>query len=286
MQNILEIKNFTKKYKDFSIENLSFTLEKGYIMGFIGPNGSGKTTTIGAIMNLIPKSSGVINIFDLPIEQHEKAIRDRIGFVYDECPYFLNLSLKNNAKLIAPFYSKWDQQEFERLMKLFELEPSKQLSKLSKGMKTKFSIVMALCHHAELIIMDEPTAGLDPIFRREILDIFYDLIQDGKTSLLFSTHITSDLERIADFITFIDDGKLVFSKPIDEIRDTYKIVKGSNDLLNKIPSDYIIGKRQTKYGFEALTAHSKEVHDLVGDSVLLEKATLEDIMIYHHTRKE
>lgn len=284
MQNLLEVKDFTKQYKDFSIDNLSFSLEKGYIMGFIGPNGSGKTTTIHTIMNLIPKSSGEIKIFGLPLEGNEKAIRERIGFVYDECPYFLNLSLKENAKLIAPFYSKWDQPQFEHLMKQFELDPSKKLSKLSKGMKTKFSIVMALCHHAELIIMDEPTAGLDPIFRREILDVFYDLMQDGNTSLLFSTHITSDLDRIADFITFIDGGQMVFSKPIDHIRDTYKIVKGSNDLLNKIPSDFFIGKRQTKYGFEALTAQSKDIFSLVGDSVLLEKAVLEDIMIYYHNK--
>ncbi len=255
-------------------------------MGFIGPNGSGKTTTISTLMNLIPKSSGEIKVFGLPIEGHEQEIKNRIGFVYDECPYFLNMSLKDNAKLIAPFYTRWDQAQFDRLMQQFELQPNKKLSKLSKGMKTKFSIAMALCHHAELIIMDEPTAGLDPIFRREILDLFYDLIQDGNTSLLFSTHITSDLERIADFITFIDRGKLVFTKPIDDIRDTYKIVKGNNDLLRKIPSDFFIGMRQTKYGFEALTAHSKDIFDLVGDSVLFEKAILEDIMIYHHNKLE
>lgn len=284
MQYILELKDYTKNYKDFSIDQLSFTLEKGYIMGFIGPNGSGKTTTIQSIMNLVPKNSGEINIFGLPIEGNEKAIKDRIGFVYDECPYFLNLSLIDNARLISPFYSKWSQDRFNTLMKQFELNPSKKLSKLSNGMKMKFSIVMALSHDAELIIMDEPTAGLDPIFRREVLDVFYDLIQDGHTSLLFSTHITSDLDRIADFITFIDNGQLVFTKPIDEIRDTYRLVKGGNEFLSSLPSDLIIGKRQTKYGFEALTARAKDILNIVGDSVLIEKANLEDIMVYYHNK--
>lgn len=283
MEKVLDIKNFTKHYKNFSIENISFSLDKGYIMGLIGPNGSGKTTTISAIMNLIPKSSGDISVLGMNMENNEEQIKDKIGFVYDESPYFQALSLKDNGKLIAPFYSQWDQEVFDNLMNRFELNPKERLNKLSKGMKTKFSIAMSLSHHAKLIIMDEPTAGLDPIFRREVLDIFYDMIQDGETSLLFSTHITSDLDKIADFITFIDNGKLVFSKPIDDIRDEYKIIKGNNELLKTIPNDYIIGKRQSNYGFEALTKNAKDIRILAGDSVLIEKAVLEDIMIYSHS---
>lgn len=285
MKNILEIKDFSKTYKDFKIDNLSFSLEQGYIMGFIGPNGSGKTTTIKAVMNLLKINSGSIHIFGKDHIKNEKYIKDNIGFVYDESPYFPNLSLKDNANIVAPFYSKWDNKAFNNYLEQFNLNPKKKLHKLSKGMKTKFSLAMALSHHAKFIIMDEPTAGLDPVFRREIIDIFYDIIQDGETSILLSTHITSDLDKIADFITFINNGQLIFSKPMDEIKDTFKLIKGSNDLLNKIPDNVFIGMRKTKYGFEGLTAKKDEIKLLLGDSVLIENAVLEDIMVYYNTKK-
>lgn len=280
----LDINNITKKYKDFELKGLSLTLEAGYIMGFIGPNGSGKTTTIQAIMNLIPLDSGTISMWGMDHVKYEDVIKNRMGFVYDDCPYFSSLSLKDNAKIIAPFYSNWKQDTFEKYMKRFELDPNKKLSKLSKGMKTKFSLAMALSHDAELIIMDEPTSGLDPIFRREILDIFYDVMQDGNRSILFSTHITSDLDKIADYITYIDNGELVFTKPMPDIKDNYKIVKGDNDILKKIPDDFLLGIRKTQYGFDALTLEKDTIVNLVGDSVLFENALLEDIMFYLHKK--
>lgn len=285
MENILEIEQFSKSFKDFSISDLSFSLKKGYIMGFIGPNGSGKTTTIQTIMNLIRKDSGSIKVFGLDHVEQEKNIKNRIGFVYDESPYFQNITIEENERIIAPFYNNWDHTCFINLLKKFDLDPKKKLSGLSKGMKTKVSLAMALSHRAELIILDEPTAGLDPVFRREILDVFYDVIQDGEKSILFSTHITSDLDKIADYITFIDHGKLVLSEPMDQIKDQFKIIKGGNDILEKLPKDVLIGTRQTKYGFEALTNDKELISRIVKDAVIIEQAVLEDIMVFYHNNK-
>ena len=281
MENILEIKNLTKEYNDFKLDNISFDVKKGYIMGFIGPNGSGKTTTIKLIMNLIKKQSGQINIFGLDNEFHDKEIKSRIGFVYDECSYFDHLSVMKNAKVIAPFYKDWDNELFNSYIKRFNLNPKKKLSKLSKGMKTKFSLAVALSHNADLIIMDEPTAGLDPIFRRELLDILYDLIQDENKSIFFSTHITSDLDRIADYITFINKGKIVFSKSTDDINDNYRLIKGPNEWLTSLDTTLLIGVKKNRYGFEALTNSSDLLISQFSDNLVIEKPSLEDIMIHY-----
>jgi len=283
LKEILNIKNCSKSFKDFSLNNICFSLEKGYIMGLIGPNGSGKTTLLNIIMNLLKKDSGSITVFGLDHIKHEKEIKNKIGFVYDESPYMFNLSLKENAKLIAPFYTDWDDKLFNYYMERFNLNPKKKLNSLSKGMITKFSIAMALCHNAELIILDEPTSGLDPIFRREILDVFYDIIQDEKTSILISTHITSDLDKIADYITYIDYGNLIFSEPMDKVKDDFKIIKGSNKLLQEISTKDLIGLKKSKYGFEALT---KNYNFFTNDSLVIENASIEDILFFYNRNKE
>lgn len=229
---MLEVNNLTKNFGDFALDNVSFKLEPGYIMGFIGPNGSGKSTTIKLIMNLLRKDSGEIKIFGKDYIEFEKEIKDRIGFVYDESCFYEDLTIKQMKNIIAPFYKNWDDYFFNGYMKDFDLDPNQKIKKLSKGMKMKFSLALALSHNADLIIMDEPTSGLDPVFRREILDILYDVIQDESKFIFFSTHITTDLEKIADYITFINKGKMVFSKSMDEILETYAMVKGGNNLLD------------------------------------------------------
>ncbi|MFD3158117.1 ABC transporter ATP-binding protein [Haloimpatiens sp. FM7330] len=280
MENILEVKNLRKEYDTFTLNNISFNLKKGYIMGFIGPNGAGKSTTIKLIMNLIRKNSGEIKLFGLDNVKNEKEIKNRIGFVYDENYYYGELSIENNKKIIAPFYKNWDDNMFKHYLKEFNLNPKKKIKQLSKGMKMKFSLAVALSHNADLIIMDEPTSGLDPVFRSEILDILYSLIQDENKSIFFSTHITTDLDKIADYITFINKGNIVFSQPKDDILENYRIIKGGLELLNEENKKQFVSIRKNSFGFEALTNNIQQVKKIFKNNILIEKPTLEDIMVY------
>lgn len=277
---MLEIKNLTKKFENFTLDNISFNLEPGYIMGFIGPNGAGKSTTIKLIMNLLKKNSGEIKVFSKDHIEFEKEIKSRIGFVYDESYFYEDLSVKQMKDIIASFYPNWSDKEFNKYLKDFDLDPKMKIKKLSKGMKMKFSLALALSHNAELIIMDEPTSGLDPIFRREILDILYNIIQDEKKSIFFSSHITTDLEMIADYITYINNGKIIFSKSKDEVIESYSIVKGAPSLINPATKKEFLGLRETNVGFEGLTDNVKKIKSLFGNHVIFEKPSLEDIMFY------
>lgn len=280
MSSILEVKNLAKEYKDFKLNNISFSLDRGYIMGFIGPNGAGKSTTIKLIMNLIKKNSGEIKIFGLDNIKREKEVKEKIGFVYDENYYYDELTINENKKIVAPFYKNWDEKAFNNYLKTFNIDGKKKVKELSKGMKMKFSLAVALSHKAELIIMDEPTSGLDPVFRSEILDILYSLIQDENKSIFFSTHITTDLEKVADYITFINNGNIVFSKEKDDVLSSYAVVKGDRGLLDKDMKKEFLGIRENSFGFEALTDNAGKIRGLFKDKVLIEKASLEDIIVY------
>src|SRR5690554_3949627 len=185
--------------------------------------------------------------------------------------------------IVASFYSRWDDNQFNYYIHEFGLNPKVKIKTLSKGMKMKFSLAIALSHNADLIIMDEPTSGLDPVFRREILDILYNIIQDENKAIFFSTHITTDLEKIADYITFINRGKIVFSKSIDEVFESYKMVKGGNDILDWNIRKELIGLRTTNVGFEGLTQKPDKLKKILGDQIIIEKPSLEDIM-FHITR--
>lgn len=281
--NVINITNLSKQYTyDKKIlNNISFSLPKGYVMGLVGPSGSGKTTLIKLIMGLITPNEGEIEIFDMKLRDKEVEIKDRIGFVYDECPYYDDYTLEKNKNLIAPFYTKWSDDTFNKYIKLFNLDPFQKLSELSKGMKMKFSLAMALSHKAELLIMDEPTAGLDPIFRRELLDILFNVIKEEEVSILFSTHITSDLDKIADYITIINNGNIIFADDRDTLLETNVIVKGSLDILTDELKESLIGYSENKYGFEGLASNIREIKEVYGDSLLYETATIEDIMIYY-----
>ncbi|AOY77924.1 ABC transporter ATP-binding protein [Clostridium formicaceticum] len=280
MENILEVKNLCKSYDEFSLKGINFSLEPGYIMGFIGPNGAGKSTTIKAIMNLIKTDAGQIEIFGKDHLKYEKEIKEKIGFVYDENYFYEELTLKEMKKIIAPFYKNWSETIFEKYMKQFNLSLKLKVKELSKGMKMKYSLALALSHDADLIIMDEPTSGLDPIVRSELLDILYEVIQDERKSILFSTHITKDLDKIADYITFINDGKLVFSQAKDEIIESYQIIKGDTSALTENIINHFVGLKQHSFGFEALVKKEIIKKSPLKDSVIYEIPTLEDIMVY------
>jgi len=280
MENILEIKNLKKSYKDFTLEDLTFNVQRGTVMGFIGPNGAGKSTTIKLIMNLIKKDSGDINIFGMDNSMHDKEIKQKIGFVYDENYFYEESNIIEMKNILRPFYKSWNDTLFEKYIKEFELPKKNKIKTLSKGMKMKFSLALALSHSAEFIIMDEPTSGLDPVFRSELLDILYNIIQDENVSIFFSTHITSDLEKIADYITFINKGKLVFSQPKDEIIENYGLVKGDTQLLDNDTRREFVSIKETSFGFEALTKDIIKARKIFKDRSIIERASLEDIMIY------
>lgn len=280
MEDAVKLTNVSKSFNGFRVDNISFSLKKGFITGFIGPNGAGKTTTIKLIMNLIKRDSGSINVFGLDNVKHEKEIKERIGFVYADNHFYDHLTVEQMKRVIAPFYKRWDEEVFKRYTVEFNLPRNRTIKKLSRGMKIKFAIAIALSHHADLIIMDEPTSGLDPIFRSEILDLLSEIIQDENKTIFFSTHITSDLEQIADFVTYIYDGRIVFSEGKDSILEQYRIVKGAKELLDRDTRQLFLGLRETSVGFEGLTQNVTQVQQLFGDDVLFETPTLEEIMVY------
>jgi len=218
----LEVRNLRKRYKGFTLDGVSFTVPAGTIMGLVGANGAGKTTIIKLILNLVRRDGGAIEVFGRDLLAHEKEIKARIGFVHETPAFVEDAHLKDLVAAVAPFYPKWDGSLFRSLATEFGLPLDKKFKKLSHGMKMKFSL--ALAHGADLLILDEPTSGLDPVFRRELLERLSEILQDEGKAVLFSTHITSDLEKTADYITFIHDGALVFSLPKDDVRDSWAVI--------------------------------------------------------------
>ena len=282
MENIIEINNVNKVFKGFQINNLSIEVKKGFVTGFIGGNGAGKSTTIKMIMNLVAPDSGNISLFGMNYSDNAKQIKERIGFVYDDNVFYDELTLKDIIKIIAPAYKRWDNKQFTYYKDLFELPLNKKMKNFSKGMKMKASLAIALSHHAELIIMDEPTSGLDPVFRRELLDILQDIMQEeeGERTIFFSSHITTDLDRIADYITFIQDGKHIFTKDIHKIAEDYSLVKGPLDLLDVETEREFISIRRANTGFEGLTENMHSIKSLFEKEAVIEKPSLDDIMYF------
>lgn len=280
MENVIEFTNVNKTWKDFRIRNLSMEVKKGFVTGFIGGNGAGKSTTIKMIMHLLQPDSGSISLFDLNHETHEKEIKERIGFVYDESIFYEHITLNEMRKIIRPAYRNWDDHVFHQYVDAFELPLHKKLKTLSKGTLMKVSLTMALSHHADLIIMDEPTSGLDPIFRRELLEILRDLMRNEDKTIFFSTHITTDLDRIADYIIFMDQGEHIFTKESDRIGEDYAMVKGAHDLLDADTEKEFVSIRKSPYGFEALTSNRKQAEQVFGNMAVFENPTLEDIMYF------
>lgn len=249
---MLSINGLTKSYKDFTLKDASFEIEKGTVMGLIGQNGAGKTTIIRLIMNMCSRNGGTITVCGLDNIADEIAVKNKIGYVSDESFFFYNTTLARTAKACAAAYDNWDAAKFEDFLKKWELPEKKKISALSKGMQTKAMLAVALSHDPELLILDEPTAGLDPVARIEILDLLRDFVSDGERSVLFSTHITGDLDKIADVITLIIDGQIRESMSIDAIEDRYAVISGANDKLTDQNRSFCIGLRELNTGFESL----------------------------------
>jgi len=278
--NVLEVKNLAKDYGDFRLNGVSFGLPRGYIMGLIGPNGAGKTTVIKLILNLIRRDGGEIRIFEQDNLAHDVEVKRRIGFVHDTPFFYEHLTLTRLKDTVAPFYADWNDTQFQKLCREFDLPPRKRFSRLSRGTKMKFALAVALSHEADLLILDEPTSGLDPVFRRNLLTKLLAFIQDEGKAVLFSTHVTSDLERVADFITFIKDGEIAFSERKDEILEKWAIIKGGAEILKPENQSLFRSIRRREFSVEALTDQAGEARRRLGGDAIIEKASLEDIMFY------
>lgn len=277
MENILEVKNLNKEFKDFSLRNISFEIPKGSIVGLVGENGSGKTTTIKSILNIIRRDRGQVTYFGQNLDEFEVDIKENLGVVLDGTFFYDSLTSLDIEKVLSKIHKSWDGEKFFAYLEKFKIPRDKKIKDLSKGTRTKLSIASALSHQSRLLILDEPTSGLDPIVRVEILDELLDFIQDGEKSVLFSTHITSDLDKLADYISFLHQGEMVFFKDREELLTNYGIVKTSMDDLEKIPKDLIIRIMVNAFGVNVLVKDRL----LLDSDFIVDRPTTEDIMLFY-----
>ncbi|CAB1248583.1 ABC-2 type transport system ATP-binding protein [Ruminococcaceae bacterium BL-4] len=278
MTNILEVTGLNKSYGDFSLSNVTFSLPEDCITGFIGVNGAGKTTTLRSILRLATNASGNIKIFGLDMEKHERELKNRIGVVMDDGGFYDELTMSEMKNVIAPAYSSWSEQDYKGYMDRFSLNQKQKINTLSKGMRMKYALTLALSHKAELLIMDEPTSGLDPLIRSQLLTILTDYMKEGGKGVFFSTHITSDLEKVADMLIMIDHGKIVFQEEKDTLLESYRVVKGDTKELDQENHKLFQSIKTTNFGFTGVTNQIKKVQECLSE-IVIERPTIEDIML-------
>lgn len=279
-ETILEVKNLVKDYGDFVLDKISLEIPRGVVMGLIGENGAGKSTTINCILNEVQKSSGQILLFGKDHIQNEIEIKDKIGVVFDE-NFFPDLFTASEiGSYMSGIYRNWESITFREYLKKFELPETKEIKDFSKGMKVKLAFAVALSHKAELLILDEATSGLDPIIRDDILDLLLDFVQDETHAVLVSSHITSDLEKIADYITFIHKGRVVFSHPKDDLVDNYGIISCGAVVFDSLDKSDIIAYRKEEYQFKVLVKNRHKAEKNYPKAIV-EPATIEDIMLFY-----
>ena len=282
-ENAIEIKNLTKRYDGFTLDNISFDVPKGSIMGFIGQNGAGKTTTINSLLNIINWDSGEIKLLGYEMPEHEYEAKEQIAAIFDVLPFNDDLSAKHLSRVMNGIWKEWDEERFKSYMEKFQLPYNKKFGQFSKGMKMKLQIAAGLSHNAKLLIMDEATTGLDPVVRNEILDIFLEYLQDEDNSILMSSHITSDLEKIADMVTFIDKGHILLTGIKDEILDGHALVKCSKKDFKDFDREDYISARVTDFGAEILVSDREKAAKKYSGAVI-DKTTLDDIMLFYVNR--
>lgn len=279
MENILELKDVCKTYKGFSLDHVSFKLPKGTIMGFVGANGAGKTTTLKAILNVIHCSEGSVTVFGCDHVKDEQIVKEDLGVVFDESNFSEALSAREVGRILQHIYKKFDKDVFYNYLKKFDLPDNKKIKSFSRGMKMKLSLSAAMSHDAKLLILDEPTSGLDPIARHEVLDMFLEYIENGERSILFSSHITVDLEKICDYITFIHKGKILISEEKDLLLDHYGMLKGGKEDFAHLDKSDLLGYSMNHFGFSALIKDREEKKKKY-PNLVLDKASIEDIMVF------
>ncbi len=277
--NALEIKKLNKIFNGFSLKNINLELPKGYILGYIGQNGSGKTTTIKLIMNQLKKDSGEIKIFGKEYEDDEVKYKDMIGFIGDECYFPTCFTLKDVINTLKDFYNSFDEVKFRKYAEKWELPYKKKIKEFSKGMKVKLSFASVLSRDTKLLLLDEPTSGLDPVVRSEVLEILQEYISDGERSVIFSTHIMSDLEKITDYLYFINEGEKVFYDTTENVLENHLVVKGGIEDLKTEVKEKLIGYKSSNIGFEGLIY--SEDKEYLAENLLFEKPSMDDIVVFY-----
>lgn len=275
IKNAIEVSGLSKTYKDFKLKDINFNLEKGTIMGLVGANGSGKTTTIKSILDII-KYDGEIKVFGKKLNENTK---EDIAVVLDDAFISILLTPKEVERVMSGIYKNWDKNYYYELLEKFDLPKNKRFEKLSKGMKMKLKIVAALATRPKLLILDEPTSGLDPMIRDDILDVFLEFVEDEENTILFSSHITTDIEKVADYITFIDNGQIIFSKEKYGIYEDYGLINIKKDELNNIDRNFIEKYKDEKYSTKVLIKNKEDFKNRYDYE--LEKFGIEEIMLMH-----
>lgn len=286
MNVVLEINNLCKNYHDFSLQHINMTLEKGTLTGFIGPNGAGKTTTIKSILGMIKPDEGKITVLGLDSVRSDLEIKSKLGVVLDDGHFYEDLTLRKMTRLIAPMYSTWDDHAYQIYMNKFDLPEDQKIKHLSRGTRMKYALVLALSHGADLFILDEPTSGLDPLVRNELIDILKEIVLTDNKTVLMSTHITSDLDKIADYLFFIFNGKIILHGQKDEIKDQHAIVKGDPAALLPDYENYFVGLNKSAYGFEGLTDNKATLKKVLPNKTVYEVPSIEDILSYYARRQQ
>lgn len=279
MENAIEVRNLKKKYDGFALKGINITVPRGMIVGLIGENGAGKTTTIKSILNLIKVDEGTISIFGYDHIEDEKRIKDEIGVVLDDSFLSDYLTVAHVDKVLSSLYENWDSKLFFKYIESFKLPKDKMIKDFSSGMKMKLKVLAAICHHPKLLILDEPTSGLDPVARNEILDMFQEFIENEENSILVSSHITTDLEHIADYIIYISDGEVVISKTKDELLYKYGIVRCTKEEYSSVSKEDYVKCKKNRYDYELLVEDRQVFKNKYRNLDVIDKPTLEEIML-------
>lgn len=275
--NILQVENLSKTYPTFKLDNVSFSLEKGYIMGFIGRNGAGKTTTLKSMLRFVHPDCGNVSINGFDIEKDEFAVKNSIGFVSGLDGFYNSKKIKQVTDITKKFFSNWSDETYKNLLEKFNLDENKFIKNLSAGMKVKYQLALAMSHDAKLLILDEPTSGLDPVSRDELVILFQDYVADGEHSILFSTHVISDLEKCADYITYIKKGKILDSCDVVSFKEKYLLVNGKKEDLTDELKSKLIGLHEHNFGFEGMILKSDK--DLFTKCEITQPS-MEEIMVH------
>lgn len=275
---MLEVKNLCKRYPAFELDNVSFSVPDGVVAGFIGQNGAGKTTTLKCIMRAVVPDSGEVLVDGKDMQTFERQNKQVISFTCGAFDYYRNSKLQKIAHTYSTFYDRWAEDKFQNYCEKFNLDLNKRVKELSAGMKVKFALALAMSHDAKIFIFDEPTSGLDPIARDELIDVFRDIVEEGDKSILFSTHITADLDKCADYVFFINNGKIILNSEKDRLLESHVLIKGGVDQLTDDLKNRTVAVKTHSFGFTALI---KRELLLPTEQFVTEKPTLDDIMVYY-----
>lgn len=280
MDYALEVNHLTKKYQDFTVNDITLNIPKGTILGLIGENGAGKSTIINTILNITKKDAGEMKIFGQDVYEHENEVKEKIAVIFDECHFNPNFKVDMIGKMMSKIYQNWNQETYLSYLNRFNLPKDKKIKNFSKGMKMKLSFAVAFSHNPRLLILDEATSGLDPIVRDEILEILKEFILDEENAVLISSHITSDLDKIADYISFIHEGNLVFTKTYEDIRDNYGVLRCGKSMFEALDQDDVVAYKKEDFEYRVLIENRQEFVNVHQDAIV-EKADIEDLMLLY-----